>query len=148
MSVQSIRRVPTLTEGAEGRAGIAGREPMVTDALSRLRLGSALRACQVASEACGRAIPDLSSLEDGRVRALTDGLELSELCAQALGRALEGSVSPFLEDELTLCAKVARVAVEAVAGEPSLEPCQRACAACADACDRVLTARSAGRSAA
>jgi len=125
--------------------GVAGREPAVVDSIERRRLGAALRSCQVASEACGRAIPLLSSLEDGRVHALTDCLELSELCAQALGRALEGIASPFLEDEIALCSRVAMACAEALEGDASLERCERACLSCAQCCDRVLAESRASR---
>ncbi|HVS62673.1 MAG TPA: hypothetical protein VMT85_04110 [Thermoanaerobaculia bacterium] len=132
---------PDRTNGDGG----AGRDPAVVDTIDRQLLGSALRACQVASEACSRAIPLLSSLEDGRVHALSDGLELSELCAQALGRALEGSASPFLEDELSLCSKVAMACVEAVEGDASFERCALACLSCAQWCERVSDAKREAR---
>lgn len=123
-----------------GREVAGSPELPESKATDRLRMGSALRACQVASERCGRALPELSALEDGRVHMVSDALELSELCAQALGRALEGVTSPFLEDELELCSKVQRACAAALAGEARHEPCARACLDCAEWCDRVLGA--------
>jgi hypothetical protein len=117
----------------------------------RVELDSALRACQIASEACGQAIPKLSSLEDGRAHALSDCLELTDVCAQALGRALVGAASTFLPDELLLCARIARSTAEAVGAESALEACSRSCLDCALWCERVgrrLAARADDRSAA
>lgn len=137
MSADSIQRHRTSGNGSEDPAPAT-----VADPVTRLRVGSALRACQVAAERCGRALPKVSAHGDARVPALSDCLELCELCAQALGRALEGIDSPFLEDELALCTKVARACADALAtdsSDESLESCARACIDCAEWCDRVLS---------
>ncbi|HVS16834.1 MAG TPA: hypothetical protein VMV46_23220 [Thermoanaerobaculia bacterium] len=99
-------------------------------------LGRALLACQRASEACDRALPALSPLEDGRAESVSECLELSDVCSQAIGRTLGGRRGRFLAEELRLCARVSRACAEELGGEPLLDACAAACESSAASCDR------------
>jgi hypothetical protein len=110
--------------------------PATMDPTLREDLGQALVACQRAWEACDRALPALSALEDGRVEHVTECLELTEVCAQAIGRTLGGRGGRFLAEELRLCARVSRACAEDLAGETRLDACAVACQASAASCER------------